>query len=339
MGVATFAIALVPTYEKIGIWGGVILTALRFLQGIGVGGQWGGAVLLAMEWTKGHHNRGFIASWPQFGVPIGLFLANLVVLAVSQMTGADFLTYGWRIPFALSLILVGVGLYIQLSIEETPTFRKLQAENKIEKAPVREVIKRQPKEIVLSAFLRMVEQAPYYIFTTFVLAYGTQQLKIDRNFLLTAVLAAAAGDFLWIPLSGWLSDKIGRRRMYLIGTVTVAVFGVVYFALLNTGIPALIFIAIMFSLLPHGMVYGPQAAMIAESFTGRLRYSGSSLGYQLASVIAGGPAPLIATALFAEYNSAYAISAYIVFCAVCSFVAAMLLPDRSKADITKEYDV
>jgi MFS family permease len=292
-----------------------------------------------MEWTRSYKNRGFIASWPQFGVPIGLFLANLAVLAVSQATGGDFITYGWRIPFILSLLLVGVGLYIRLGIAETPTFRKLQAENRIERTPALEVIKRQPKEIVLSAFVRMVEQAPFYIFTTFILAYGTQQLKADRDFLLTAVLAAAVLAFLWIPLFGWLSDRIGRKRMYLIGCVCVGVFGFLYFAMLNTGHPAMIFLAIVLSLIPHGMTYGPQAALIAESFTGRLRYSGASLGYQLASVIAGGPAPLIATALFARYSSAYVISAYIAACALCSFVATMMLPDRSKADITREYDV
>src|SRR5205823_14872398 len=165
MGLATFAVALVPTYETIGIWGAVLLTILRFIQGIGVGGEWGGSVLMSMEWARGNESRGFIASWPQFGVPCGLFLANLAVLAFSQMSGEAFLSWGWRVPFFLSLILVAIGLWIRLGILETPIFSKLLAENKVERTPMLEVIRRQPKEILLSAFVRMAEQAPFYIFT------------------------------------------------------------------------------------------------------------------------------------------------------------------------------
>jgi MFS family permease len=173
MGLATFAVALVPTYERIGIWGAVLLTILRFIQGVGVGGEWGGSVLLAMEWSRTNHSRGFIASWPQFGVPCGLFLANIAVLAFSQMSGEQFLAWGWRIPFLLSLILVAVGLYIRLGVLETPIFSRLMVERKIERTPMIEVLKRHPKEILLSAFARMAEQAPFYIFTAFIFAYGT----------------------------------------------------------------------------------------------------------------------------------------------------------------------
>jgi len=338
MGVATFAVALVPSYEVIGIWGAVILTFLRFIQGIGVGGEWGGSVLLAMEWTKGNKNRGFIASWPQFGVPVGLFLANLVVLVVSGLTGDDFLTYGWRIPFVLSLLLVAVGLYIRLGILETPTFRKLKAENKIEKTPMLEVLKRQPKEILISAFARTSENAIFYIFTVFILAYGTQYLMFDRNFLLQAVLVASVFSFIWIPLSGWMSDRIGRKRMYLGAVMFAGAFAFLYFALLETRTPALVFLAIVLSLLPHNMMYGPQAAMIAESFTGRLRYSGSSLGYQLTAIIAGGPAPLIATALLAQYNTGFAIAFYLLVCTVISIIATLFLRDRTNTDISEEYE-
>src|SRR5881296_412530 len=191
MGIATFLVALVPTYQQAGIWGAVILTVLRFIQGIGVGGEWGGSVLLAMEWARTNHSRGFIASWPQFGVPCGLFLANLAVLSFSQMSGEQFLAWGWRIPFALSLILVGVGLYIRMGILETPVFAKLLAENKVDRAPILEVIRRHPKEILLSAFARMAEQAPFYIFTAFIFSYGIGTLHVSRNFLLTAVLSAS----------------------------------------------------------------------------------------------------------------------------------------------------
>lgn len=294
MGVATFAVALVPTYEVIGIWGAVILTILRFIQGVGVGGEWGGSVLMSMEWARSNHSRGFITSWPQFGVPCGLFLANLAVLAFSHLSGEQFLTWGWRIPFLLSIVLVGVGLWIRLGIMETPVFAKLLAARKIEKTPMLEVIKRHPKEILLSAFARMAEQAPFYIFTAFVFSYGTGTLHVSRDFLLTAVLAASLLSFFSIPFFGHVSDRIGRKNMYMIGAVVTGVFGFIYFGMLDTGSAAIIFIAIIISLVPHDMMYGPQAALIAESFTGRLRYSGSSLGYQLASIIAGGPAPLIA---------------------------------------------
>ncbi|HUE18130.1 MAG TPA: MFS transporter [Stellaceae bacterium] len=338
MGIATFLIAFVPTYESIGIWGAVALTVLRVFQGIGVGGEWGGSVILSMEWARSNKNRGLVASWPQFGVPAGLFLSNLVILVVSRYSGDAFLTWGWRIPFALSIVLVGVGLWIRLGILETPVFQNLVAKRKIEKAPILEVIKKQPKEILLSAFLRMAEQAPFYIYTAFIFAYGTGTLHMSRDLLLTAIMVGACLSFVTIPLSGHISDKIGRKRMYLIGSVVVGIYGFIYFGVIATAIPAVVFFAIVFSLVPHDMIYGPQAALIAESFTPRLRYSGASLGYQLASIIAGGPAPLIATALFAAYGSGYAIAIYIAGCAVVSVVATAFMPDYTGKDVSREYD-
>ena len=338
MGAATFFVALVPTYADIGIWGAVILTLLRFLQGIGVGGEWGGSVLLSMEWAKTNAHRGFIASWPQFGVPAGLFLANLAVLGFSTLSGDQFIVWGWRLPFLLSIVLVVIGLYIRLGIIETPTFRRLVATNRIEKTPMLEVIRRQPREILLSAFLRMAEQAPFYIFTAFVFAYGTETLKMPRDFLLGAVLAGAALSFFSVPFFGFLSDRIGRRLMYLIGAATTGGFGFVYFAMLDTGSPTIVFIAIVLSLVPHGMMYGPQAALIAELFTGRLRYSGASLGYQLASVIAGGPAPLIAAALLARYHTGTSIAIFIAICGVISVVATCFVQDHTNQSIDEELD-
>jgi metabolite-proton symporter len=338
MGIATFLIAFVPTYSSIGIWGAILLTVLRALQGIGVGGEWGGSVLLAMEWSRTHGQRGLVASWPQFGVPCGLFLANIAVLVFSTWSGDQFLVWGWRIPFALSIILVGVGLWIRLGILETPVFQKLLDNDKTEKAPILEVIKKQPREIILSALLRMSEQAPFYIFTAFIFAYAVNTLKMPRDFILFAVMAAAVVSFVTIPLSGHISDRIGRRKMYLIGVVLTGLFGFLYFGMVDTAIPSAVFIAIVLSLIPHDIQYGPQAALIAEAFTPRLRYSGSSLGYQLASVIAGGPAPLIATALFAHYQTGYAIAIYIAACAVISAVAAAFMPDYTGQDISAEYD-
>ena len=338
MGIATFLVAFVPTYSSIGIWGAIILTVLRALQGIGVGGEWGGSVLLAMEWSRTHGQRGLVASWPQFGVPCGLLLSTIAVTIFSAISGDQFATWGWRLPFALSIVLVGVGLWIRLGILETPVFQKLLDEDKIEKAPILEVIKKQPKEIILSALLRMSEQAPFYIFTAFVFAYAVGTLKMDRNFILVAVMVAACLEFITIPLAGHISDRIGRRKMFLIGAAVTGLFGFLYFGMIDTAIPSAVFIAIVLSLIPHGMQYGPEAALIAESFTPRLRYSGSSLGYQLASVIAGGPSPLIATALFATYRSGYAIAIFIAACAVISLVAASFMPDYTGKDISAEYD-
>src|SRR5262249_52184317 len=198
-----------------------------------VGGEWGGSVLMSMEWARTNHSRGFIASWPQFGVPCGLFLANLAVLAFSQMSGEQFLAWGWRVPFFLSLILVVVGLYIRLGILETPIFRKLIAGQKIEPTPILTVIRQQPKEIILSALVRLAEQAPFYIFTAFVFSYGTGTLKVSRDFLLFAVLTASIVSFVSIPLSGHISDRIGRKKMYMLGAATVGVFGFIYFGMLN----------------------------------------------------------------------------------------------------------
>lgn len=338
MGVATVLVAFVPGYNMIGIWGAVILTVLRFIQGVGVGGEWGGSVLLAMEWTKSFGNRGFVASWPQFGVPAGLFLANLAVLGFSAFLPQDqFLSWGWRVPFLLSAVLVFVGLWIRLGILETPTFARLLEQNKIEKTPALEVVRRQPKPVFLSPLVRLAENAPFYLFTAFVFTYGTQ-LKISRDLMLNAVMIFAVIEFFTIPLSGFVSDRIGRKRTYLIGTVVLFIVGFLFIALVSTKDPALVVLGIAICAIPHSLMYGPQAALIAEQFTPRMRYSGASIGYQLASIIAGGPAPLIATWLFATYKTGVVISWYIALCAVISFIATLFMTEYSRREIHDEYE-
>jgi MFS family permease len=335
-GIATAAVGLVPGYASIGLWGAVILTVLRLIQGIGVGGEWGGSVLLAMEWAQTNKNRGFIASWPQFGAPAGLFLANVAVLFFSWYSGDQFLNWGWRIPFLISIVMVAIGLWIRLGILETPVFQRILAENKVERAPTIEVLKRQPREVILSALLRMAEQTPGYIFNAFVVTYGTLVLGVSRDLLLTGLVAMTALGFITVPIAGALSDRVGRRKVYMGGCVFVAAFTFVYFALLNTKVPELIFLAVALSFIPVMTMYGPQAALIAEAFTPRLRYSGASIGYQLASIIAGGPAPFVATWLFSTYHSALPIALYVCVCAAISICAALLLPDKTNKDIAHE---
>jgi metabolite-proton symporter len=336
MGLSSAVIGVLPSHASIGVWGAIILTILRIMQGLGVGGEWGGSVLLAMEW--GHkRKRGFIASWPQFGVPVGLLLANGAMLGFSAWSGDAFLSWGWRVPFLLSLVLVAVGLWVRLSILETPLFARVLKEQRVERRPVVEVIKRHPKEVVLSALVRTSEQAPFYLFTAFVLEYATSDLGFGQNFILYLVMGAAALALFNVPFFGYLSDRIGRRRMYMIGAATMLVWAFPYFALLETKVAALVGLAIVVSLIPHDMQYGPQAALIAESFTTRLRYSGAGIGYQLASVTAGGPAPLIAAWLLHSFG-AYAIAWYIVGTAVVTLIATAFLPERSQVDISVDYD-
>src|ERR1700693_2613398 len=338
LGIATVLVGFVPNYSQIGIWGAILLTVLRFLQGVGVGGEWGGSVLLAMEWSENTGNRGFIASWPQFGVPCGLFLSSVVVLIFSRLSGDQFFAWGWRIPFFLSAILVLVGLWIRLGILETPIFAKLVAENKIEEAPVIEVIKRQPKSIILSALARLTEQTPFYIYTAFIFTFGVEYLNLSRDLLLNSVIAFSIFELFAIPLAGYLSDRIGRKRMYMIGAALNIIVALLFFGLLSTKNPTFIVLAILLGAVAHSAVYGPQAALIAEQFTPRMRYSGASIGYQLASIIAGGPAPLVAAWLLATYKSGTPIALYVAICALIGLTAALLMTADSSKYISAEYE-
>jgi metabolite-proton symporter len=325
MGIGTALIGILPTYAAIGIAAPILLTVLRLLQGVAVGGEWGGSVLLAMEWGS-VKRRGFMASWPQVGVPLGLLLSTAMVQLMSSTTGPAFETWGWRVPFLASVLLVGVGLYVRLRVLESPEFAAVKEKKTVVKQPVVEVLRTQWREVLVSAFVRLSEQAPFYLFITFVLTYGTQQLKLERSSLLTDTLIAAAIGLVSVPLFGWLSDVIGRRLMYGIGIVCTALYAFPYFGLLNTRTAGLVLLAIVLSLIFHDMQYGPQAALIAESFGTNIRYSGAGLGYQLASVIAGGPAPLIAAAILKNTGSSTGISWYIVGCCVVAMGALLLMP-------------
>jgi MFS family permease len=337
MGLATALMGVLPSYGAIGVAAPVLLVVLRLLQGIGVGGEWGGSVLLSMEWGS-QRRRGFAASWPQVGVPIGLLLSTGLVKLFSAIAGDSFNTWGWRIPFLLSLVLVVIGLYVRLRVRESPAFNQVKRENAIIKLPVWQVIKEQPLEVVTSAFVRLSEQAPFYIFVTFVLAYGTDHLGMSKDSLLNDTLIAAAIGLVSVPLFGFLSDLIGRRLMYGIGIVCMALFAFPYYGLLNTKTAGLALLAIVVSLIFHDMQYGPQAALIAESFGPATRYSGAGIGYQLASVIAGGPAPLIAAAILDATGSSTWISVYLIGCCVLAMGALLLMPRRDTTAAPSAFD-
>ncbi len=331
MGAATIAIGLVPSYEQIGIWGAVLLTVFRVLQGIGVGGEWGGAVLMAGEWTDAKR-RGFTTSFAQFGAPAGMVLANGALAIVALTTTEDvFLEWGWRVPFLASVLLLMVGLYIRLGVLETPIFAQLKSQGRVERMPVAKVLREHWREVVLTALLRSGQQTPFYIFTTYVLTYGTQQLGLDRAVVLNLVMVQALVSMAVIPFFGHLSDVIGRRRITAIGCVVMMIFPFVYFGMLDSGVMWVLALAIILGLPLHDLQYGPQAAYIAERFPGRLRYSGASLGYQLASITAGGPAPIIALYLYRTFGTSMAVATYVAVTGLISLICVGLLPDRGSS--------
>jgi metabolite-proton symporter len=333
MGIASAVIGILPGTETIGVAAPLLLVALRVLQGIAVGGEWSGSVLLTMEWGD-QNRRGLLGSFAQVGVPVGLVLGTGgMTLLSATMSDDAFNSWGWRVPFLASLVLVAVGLVIRLKILETPMFTKVLDQGKTASTPVAAVIRRHWREILLSAGLRFAEQMPFYLFTTFVLIYVVQRHHYSKTFVLTAVLVGAAVELATIPLFSHLSDSFGRKRVYLTGAVIAGLFAFPYFAVLTYGGRVLIFLAIVLSMIVHSMMYGPQAALIGESFPTHLRYGGAGLGYQLASVFAGGPAPLVATWLLHETGTAYSISVYIVVAAVITVVCCLALPDRSRANI------
>ena len=329
MGVATVGIGLVPSYETIGIWGAVLLTIGRLVQGMSIGGEWSGGVLLAGEWSH-PKRRAFTTSFAQAGGPAGMVLANAALALMTAVTSEqDFLDWGWRIPFLASVVLVIVGLYIRLGVLETPVFLHHQAKGTLARTPVIEVVKRNWREIVLTALLRSGQQVPFYIFTTYVITYGTQALGFSRGLILNLVMLQAIVSTMTVVLFGYLSDVYGRRRVIALGCVVMIVFPFVYFAMLDTKSIVLVFLAVILGLPVNDLQYGAQAAFIAESFPGSLRYSGSALGFQLASVTAGGPAPILAVLLLREFGTSMAIAAYISICAVISLACVFALTEHT----------
>src|SRR5579872_1937469 len=329
MGLATTGLGLVPSYETVGMWGAVLLTLGRVVQGLSVGGEWGGSVLIAGEWTD-PKRRGFTTSFAQFGAPAGLVLANGALALMTGLTSDQaFLDWGWRIPFLASVALVLVGLYVRLGVLETPIFARLKADGAIRRAPVLDVLKSNWREVVLTALLRTGQQVPYYIFTTYIITYATQQLGLSRGRILNLVIIQSILSTLTITLTGYLSDLYGRRRITAIGCVVMTIFPFLYFGMLDSRSAPLVLLAVIIALPLHDLQYGPQAAFIAENFPGSLRYSGASLGYQLASITAGGPAPIIAAVLLRQYGTSMAIATYMAICSLISLACVYALSERA----------
>jgi metabolite-proton symporter len=336
MGVATVLIGLLPTYESIGIWAPILLVTMRIFQGLGVGGEWGGAVLMAVEHSP-PNRRGFYGSWPQIGVPLGLLSANLVYLLVSQsMSEAAWLAYGWRIPFLLSILLIAVGLFIRLRIAETPAFEQVRESHTEAGMPIVDVVRTYPKQVLQAMGMRIAENGAFYIFSVFVLTYVSQQLGLESSTAQTGILIGAGLGLVSLPLFGWLSDRIGRRPVYLFGAVFSLLFAFPFFWLMNTESTILIWLAIILSLvLGHDAMYGPQAAYFCELFSTRVRYSGASLGYQLASVLAGGLSPLIATALLGYYGYT-AVAWYLAGMALITVIAVVSAAETFRGDLIED---
>jgi metabolite-proton symporter len=332
MGIGTALIGVLPAYSTIGVWAPAILVVLRFAQGVGIGGEWGGAVLMAVEHSRGG-KRGLHGSWPQMGVPAGLLLSTGVyALLSSRLPEAEFLAWGWRVPFVLSVVLVGVGLFVRLRLLETPAFTLLKTERRIAPAPLLTVFREHPREILVGMGMRFGQNVLFYIFTVFVLSYGQTTLGYSRSTMLGGVATAATVGLFTIPFWGALSDRIGRRPVYLAGAVLSLLYSIPFFRLLGLG-PGFVPIALVIGVnLGQDSMYGPQAAYFAELFGARVRYSGASLVYQLSSVFSGGLAPFIATVLLARYG-AIAVGAYMAASCALTVVATLYAPETNKVEV------
>ena len=330
MGGATVMIGLLPTYEMIGLWAPALLILMRIIQGMGIGGEWGGALLLAYEYAP-EKRKGFFGSIPQAGVTIGMLMATFIVSLMTLFSEEEFLSWGWRIPFLLSSVLVLLGLWIRKDIDETPDFQKVKASGQVAKAPLRDTLKHHWREVLIAAGLKVVETAPFYIFSTFVVSYATSTLTYQKSQALEAVTLGALVATIMIPLMGLLSDKVGRQRMYAISVFVLGLFIVPWFMLLNTGTTWGIVLA---TVIAFGVLWAPVTAVLgtlcSEIFSANVRYTGITLGYQLGAALAGVTAPLIATGLLAKYDGDWVPVAWYLAVTVTISLIAIFCASRVK---------
>ncbi len=332
MGLATFAIGLLPTYASIGVWAPLLLVALRFLQGFAVGGEWGGATLMAVEYAP-PGRRGFYGAWPGMGIPAGLVLATAVFSIFQMLPEEQFLAWGWRAPFLISIVLVAVGLFIRLKIFETPAFEQARESGEVSNLPIVDVLQNYWRSILITMGAFFLLNGGFYIAITFMLTYGTQTVGVESSTMLTGVLIAACVQIVAIGFFGALSDRVGRRPVYLGGAIFLGLFSFPLFWMVNTGNAVVIWLALTIAVASLGAMYGPMGAFFSELFDTRVRYSGASLGYQLASVFAGGLAPFIGVALLSRYGYT-AVALYMIGMAIVTIVAVYLATETYRRDLS-----
>ena len=337
MGVATFGMGLLPTYQAIGIWAPILLITLRLVQGLGIGGEWGGALLLAVEYAP-KEKRGLYGAIPQMGVTIGMVMGTVALSIMTLLPEGAFMTWGWRVPFILSALLVIFGLWIRKGIDETPSFKKVQKTGEIPKLPLVDTLKYHWREVLIAIGAKVVETAPFYIFGTFVVSYATTELGFSRTTTLNTVMVATVITTILIPIMGSLSDKVGRKKVYVAGTVGMLLFAFPYFWMLQQQSVVLLVVATVIGL---GIIWAPITAvlgtMFSEIFNAKVRYTGVTLGYQIGAALAGGTAPLVAASLMLQFNGSYVpVAIYIIFTAVISLVAIWAVKDRSQENLDDE---
>ncbi|MBK5443276.1 MULTISPECIES: MFS transporter [unclassified Peribacillus] len=339
MGVATFGMGLLPTYQAVGIWAPILLITLRLVQGLGIGGEWGGALLLAVEYAPAE-KRGLYGAIPQMGVTIGMLLGTIALSFMTLLPESAFMTWGWRLPFIFSALLVFFGLWIRKGIDETPSFKKVKESGEVPKLPIVETLKNYWREVLIAVGAKVVETAPFYIFSTFVVSYATSTLGFSRTATLTAVMIATIITTILIPFMGMLSDTIGRKKLFIGGTIGMALFAFPYFWLLQQKSVLLLIIATVIGL---GVIWAPITAvlgtMFSEIFDARIRYTGITLGYQIGAALAGGTAPLVATALLNRFNNSYVpVAIYIIFASLVSLAAIWAVKDRSNQKLDETHN-
>ena len=329
MGVATFLIGLVPTYDQIGIWAPILLVCLRFVQGIGLGGEWSGAVVMVIEHAG--KRRGLYGSLVQIGFPVGVAASTGIFALMTKLPEADFLSWGWRVPFLISILLVGVGFIVRLKLAETPHFREVVERKEVLAQPVLEVLRRDWRSFLLAVGITVSEVGLAYLLTVFTVVYATTKLGLPRQVILDAVVYAAIVEFATLPLAGWLSDILGRKALYLTGAVFSVALAFPLFWFLDTRDPALITLALVVTMtLTHALLFGPKAAFMPELFRTKVRYSGASLGANVAAALSGGFSPLIAAALLAWAGSYWAVSLYIIALSIVTIIATLLAPETAR---------